>query len=325
MGRRLGVDRRNPGSVRLATVERPRPILDEFFACALDPTLSPDRIHRFHQSLRAWRSRWRVVRRLLPRGRRSTGDAVDRRTRRLARLVGEVRDLDVGLALLSEAVRDRGRAATSRPLHRAIGRLTEVGRTGRALLGAHLRAELERGLPEELERLLEDRPLPRASASRALEEERRRGARRVHHAVRRARRRGSPRRLHHLRVALRRFRLLEEFAAELDGLPPPATPRKIRNLLRVLGRLHDLEQLLRSPAFGPDLPVRGGVLRSIERLRTLRREEARSALGDPNLRTTLRGWTGTIGTWDLRMAPGLPKFHNPERHPGRAEILPSPP
>lgn len=325
MGRRRGVDGPNPGSERLATVERPRPILDEFFACALDPTLSPDRIHRFHQSLRMWRTRWRVVRRLLPRGRRSKGDAVDRRTRRLARLVGEVRDLDVGLALLSEAVGTRGGGATSRPLHRARGRLTEVARTGRALLGAHLRAELERGLPEELERLLEDRPIPRGSANGALEEERRRGARRVHHAVRRARRRASPRRLHHLRVVLRRFRLLEEFATELAGLPPPAPPRKIRDLLRVLGRLHDLEQLLRSPAFGPDLPVRGGVLRSIERLRTVRRAEARSAIEDPGLRTTLRRWTGTVGEWDLPNVYEIPRFGDPERPLRRAEILPSPP
>ena len=218
----------------------------ETLAIAGHPDPSPERLHRFHRDLRRIRVELETLRHLLPRGDRDRAAELLRRLGRVARLVGEVRDFDVGLALLAHPRLRRASGSSSEDFVRTRGRLQEEARTGRALLGAFLRAELDRGLVMELERVLavarprmSERRLERAAAT-----ERARSGGRAMRAIRRARRRPSPRRMHRLRSALRHARHLHELSSPGTGRDLRPFSSRLERLQQALGRLHDLDVLI---------------------------------------------------------------------------------
>jgi CHAD domain-containing protein len=167
------------------------------------------------------------------------------RIRRLARLVGRVRDRDVTSALLAPRGRRPEANGTARAWNEFLGRLREDTHTGRELLRAFLRTERQAGLFDRVEALL-GLP-PRADANRGLHrilaDERRRRQSRVRKAHRRARRDPTSERLHRLRIRIRQWRHLAtlEVAARAVSMRPPPSWQRLQDRL---GRLHDLDVAL---------------------------------------------------------------------------------
>ena len=187
----------------------------------------------------------RLVRHILTPTEQLQAEDVGRRLKRVARLVGEVRDFDVELALLGHPRLARSSGASLEHLERTRGRLQEEARTGRALLGAFLRAELDRGLVRELAHVLEVAE-PRLSPkgvlrAAAIERERSRG--RAERALRRARRRPTPKRMHALRSSLRQAHHLNDLLSVPGYGPVRPFPRRVDRLQQALGGLHDLDVL----------------------------------------------------------------------------------
>jgi len=168
------------------------------------------------------------------------------RLRRLARLVGRVRDRDVTSMLLSPERAPPGAPEGSPAWNAFLGRLREDTHTGRELLRAFLRTEREGGLFDRVRRLLEFDP--RADAGRGLlsilADERRRRQGRVRKAHRKARRDPTSERLHRLRIRIRQWRqfsALETASRAVAHQPPPPSWRRLQARL---GTLHDLDVTL---------------------------------------------------------------------------------
>ena len=199
-------------------------------------------------------------------------EEVARRLRRLARLVGRVRDRDVTTALLAPAGRLHARPAGAAPWQEFLGRLRDDTQTGRELLLAFLRTERQGGLFERVRGLLE--LAPRSDASRGLHrilaEERRQRQGRVRKAHRRACRRPTSQRLHRLRIRIRQWRHLAslEVAARATTIRPP--PPSWQRLQARLGRLHDLDVALAT------VPEEFSEADAVQRLREGRRDLRRS-------------------------------------------------
>lgn len=209
-------------------------------------TLSPDEVHDIHREMRRLSSGLSVWARLVPAGREGEVRDVSRRVRRLARLVGRVRDQDVTTALLVPADRRAISGDGADPWREFLGRLRDDTHTGRELLRAFLRSERQGGLFERARGLLELPPRRDATRGlhRILAEERRRRQGRVRKAHRKARRGPTTERLHRLRIRIRQWRHLAslEAAARATAHQPP--PPSWRNLQDRLGRLHDLDVAL---------------------------------------------------------------------------------
>jgi CHAD domain-containing protein len=206
------------------------------------PRPTPSALHRFHRDLRRLRVGMGLWGRLLPKSRREEMAAYSRRVKRLARLVGGVRDRDVTLDLLGDQQFLKGSREKSQ-VEETRARLLDDAQVGRELLRVFLRSERDAGLFVGIRESLH-RP-PAASRVRNLDGYLRRiqddGRREVQQAHRRARRKPSTRRLHRLRIRVRDWRHLNDLSSTLVpvGSSRPSSP--LRALQRRLGRLHDLE------------------------------------------------------------------------------------
>ncbi|MCI4357570.1 MAG: CHAD domain-containing protein [Thermoplasmata archaeon] len=213
---------------------------------SIEPDPTPEQLHRFHQRLRRLRASIRLLARLLPEAQADRALEIHRRLRRVARLVGEVRDFDVAIAHLSDP---RLSVAAEPPDERLEGMLRRMGEeagTGRALLGAFLRSEIDRGLFEESDRLVATAGarLDGAKAWTACRRAVTSGRSRVERSLRRARRRSNPDRMHRLRIELRRAHILSDLVDAAVGRVEPSFPARLSGLQRSLGALHDLDLLV---------------------------------------------------------------------------------
>ena len=214
---------------------------------SLEPVPTPEQLHRFHQRLRKLRGAIRLISRLLTEAQSANALEIHRRLRRVARLVGEVRDFDVAIAHLSDPRLSASPEPPDGRLEAMLGRMREEAHTGRALLGAFLRSEIDRGLFEEAQGAIRNgggrSAGPRAwKACRAALE---RGRSRVERTLKRARRRPNPDRMHQLRMELRRAHILSDFIDSAIGGAEPTFPGRLSRLQRSLGTLHDLDLLVR--------------------------------------------------------------------------------
>jgi len=234
--------------------------------------LASEEIHDVHRDLRRLASGMAVWGHLVPASQKTVVAEAARRLRRLARLVGRVRDRDVTAELFASAARTPAGANGGDPWQDFLGRLRDDRQTGRELLLAFLRSERQAGLFDRARSLLALNP--RADAGRGLHrilaDERRLRQGRVRKAHRKARRRPSSERLHRLRIRIRQWRhlsTLELAARATSSHPPPTTWQRLQSRL---GRLHDLDIALGTvpPELTSEAPVR--------RLRDRRRELRRS-------------------------------------------------
>ena len=207
-------------------------------ACAYRPTPTPETLHVLHRDLRELRVTHRLLLPAPPGG--AADDPTDRRLRRLAGLVGEVRDRDVAIDLLLGHSGDDG----GKPRRDLQARLRHEGQIGRELLRANARAELDRRL---LQTVIRDVSGAKVPAPAQLRREMETALAQHHATVVRAFRRGlrkpSTRRLHRLRIALRNARALRTLVGRVTGHPAQSVPTELDKLQRMLGRLHDLDMV----------------------------------------------------------------------------------
>jgi CHAD domain-containing protein len=217
------------------------------------PQADAEALHRLHRDLRRLRVGLGVWSRFLPKTARAEFKAYDRRVKRLARLVGGVRDRDITLGLMADRTVPRTASDRAR-LVNVRRRLVDDARVGRELLRVFLRADRDAGLFEGIRTGLHVRPARRRVLKldaylAEIRDEERRG---VRHAHRQARRKPSTRRLHRLRIRMRNWRHLSDLSTKLSPSAPSPSPPPLRALQRRLGRLHDLEvaENLARPARG---------------------------------------------------------------------------
>jgi len=227
--------------------------LHELDRLVVAPRPAASALHRLHRDLRRLRVGIAVWARLLPKAPRSELEGYDRRLKRLARLVGGVRDRDVTLSLLADRSLPGGPQERAR-LTQVRRRLGDDARVGRELLRVFLRAERDAGLFEGIRTGLHAHPPPNRvqHLDGYLHRIRDEGRQEVRDAHRRARRKPSTRRLHRLRIRMRNWRHLSDLSVTLDPVKPAPPPAPLRALQRRLGRLHDLEvaENLARPARG---------------------------------------------------------------------------
>jgi CHAD domain-containing protein len=297
MARPAQPSRSSAGPLRLrSALVRTLTTLDREIEHGLGHTvLSPEEIHDIHRDMRRLASGLSVWARLVPARQRESVQELSRRVRRLARLVGRVRDRDVTTALLTPEGPATVRSEELRLWHEFLGRLREDTHTGRELLRAFLRTERQGGLFDRAKGLVDLGP--RGDATRGLHkilaEERRRHQGRVRKAHRKAQRDPTSRRLHRLRIRIRQWRhlaTLEVAARSTTNRPPPPSWRRLQARL---GKLHDLDVALATVP--EDLSDSGPALRLREKRRKLRRslraslERIASAPEKATARAQLRG------------------------------------
>lgn len=207
-------------------------------ACAYRSTPDAETLHRLHRDLRELRVTHRLLL-PLPHG-GVHEDATDRRLRRLAGLVGEVRDRDVAIEILLRSGR-----AVDLHLRRSLQvRLRHEGQIGRELLRGNARSELERHLLQTVIRDVAGAAVPGpARLRREMETALTQRHATVVRAFRRGLRKPSTRRLHRLRIALRNARALRVLVGRATGHPADSVPSDLGKLQRELGRLHDLDMV----------------------------------------------------------------------------------
>ncbi len=240
---------------------------------------SPESLHELHREMRRLRHAIAIWERVIAAGPRELARPLDQRLKRLARMVGKVRDRDVVLHLLEGPTLPRPVREDAALVARLRARVRDDARTGRELLRVFLRSERDAHLFEGFRGLLELRLRPRAGErlGEILEDEETRRDSRVRTAHRKARKRPSSTRFHRLRIQVRRLRHLDEVRARLDGARLEEFPPEARRLQTRLGRLHDLDVVLAE--LDADL-------RATEWARALRRE--RNAVRD-SIRRSIRG------------------------------------
>ncbi len=207
---------------------------------------------------------------------------VVKRLRRLARLVGRVRDKDVTAGLLAPEGVGPGSPSERLLVRRFLGRIHEDARTGRELLKAYLTTARGAGaLGQAREALL--RPLRRGVGARIptlLSREAGEFERRLLKSLRRARRTPSPERLHRLRIRIRQLRQFSGLSGRSASPRRPPLPRGLKDLQARLGHLHDLDVALATLPPGLEGSSLGRRLRARRRStrRTIRTELARLRL-----------------------------------------------
>lgn len=214
---------------------------------------SPERLHDLHRGMRRLRHALAIWEAVLPDRTRELLRPLDRRLKRLARLIGRVRDRDVVLGLLEGPTLPKPPRPETGRVARLRARLRDDGRTGRELLRVYLQSERDAHLFEGLREGLELPPRRGSATDLAAVFDRAESRRhdKVRTAHRRARRHPSSTRLHRLRIQVRRLRHLSEVRTRLDGSPLDRFPPAVRRLQSGLGRLHDLDVVLGE--LGPDL------------------------------------------------------------------------
>jgi CHAD domain-containing protein len=167
--------------------------------------------------------------------------------RRLTQLVGEVRDLDVALALVDRFLGSSAssESAENNALWTLRRRLRDDTRTGRELLSATLRAERQAGLFEEVAVALGGSITAPSTGTiaRGLQDERRRLEKSARRARKRSIRRPTAERLHEVRVRVRRWRYFSDLEDALRETRSPTFPRRLATVQRRLGELHDRDLL----------------------------------------------------------------------------------
>jgi CHAD domain-containing protein len=210
------------------------------------PHATPALLHDLHRDMRRLRTGLAVWVELLDRPDRAQVGPIDRRIRRLAQLIGQVRDRDVAVDLLG-SVEPKARSEEERErLDRYRARLHDDARTGRELLRAFLRSEQDALLFDEVRAVLDSpaRPTRSDRLHRLLREHQSSGHDKLVEAHRRARKRPTMDRLHRLRIRVRRLRQISDLASAVDAESPAAVAASLRRLQQHLGRLHDLDVLL---------------------------------------------------------------------------------
>jgi len=224
--------------------------IDEFVRL---PSPSPDRVHRLHRAMRRLRVGLELWSRLLPAADQATVTTLARRVKRLARLVGQVRDRDIVLDLLQRTHPRGATALETQRFHRFWGRLRDDSRTGRELLRAFLTSERDAGLFRTIGETLALKPRSTAAAdlARAMAKENHDRHEKVRRAHRRASERASSARLHRLRIRLRQFRHISDLTRSVEPAAAHRVPAVFRRLQDRLGKLHDLDVTLAT--LDPDL------------------------------------------------------------------------
>jgi CHAD domain-containing protein len=227
--------------------------LHELDRLVASPQPAATTLHRLHRDLRRLRVGVGIWGPLLPKTPRAELAQFDRRLKRLARLIGGVRDRDVTLTLLVDPATPPNTRERAR-LHQVRARLVDDARVGRELLRVFLRAERDAGLFEGIRAGLHVVPAARRvqHLDGYLAQIQDEGRREVQEAHRKARRKPSTRRLHQLRIRMRTYRHLADLSVALDPAKSVSAPPPLRALQRRLGRLHDLEvaENLARPARG---------------------------------------------------------------------------
>jgi CHAD domain-containing protein len=237
---------------------------------------TPERIHRSHGEIRRTRAELRIWRRIVSPARAERMRALDRRLAELARRVGEVRDIDVRIALLEGvgAAEAQETPGQRRLRNAVLVQLRDEGAIGRELLRAYARAEREAGLFLQLREALGAAAPGRARvAGGPVRAERARLEARLRRSWRRARRRLSVKRAHRLRILLRRARTTHAFLRALPAAVMPPYPGRLVRLQRALGRVHDLDLI---SDWLEELAPELGASAWAERLREERRTERRA-------------------------------------------------
>jgi CHAD domain-containing protein len=218
-----------------------------------DASPSIERIHDLHREMRRLRVGLELWSRLVPARDRESMRTLIRRVKRLAGLIGQVRDRDVVLELLERTRRVGSGAPESRTFHRFWVRLRDDSRVGRELLRAFLRTEREAGLFRSVADAIGRTPRSAtpAAVGRLIAEENRAREERFRRAHRRARRRPTSVRLHRLRIRLRQWRHVAEITGTVAAGAARPIPPSFRRLQDRLGRLHDLDVALAT--LDPDL------------------------------------------------------------------------
>lgn len=207
----------------------------------------PSTLHDLHRDLRRLRVLFDWRRKLSPKDPPAAWEELSLRLRRLTRLVGRVRDLDVELSLWrSYRPGVQGPEPTTRRALSTFGhRLQDDSRTGRELLKATLLAEQHAGFVDRVEEMLLSRAAstkPEAMAV-AVAKERVRLADRAARMRRRALRDPDAERMHEFRVLIRRLRYLSDLEDRLQGRRGSTFPSRYARVLRRLGELHDRDVL----------------------------------------------------------------------------------
>lgn len=203
-------------------------------------------LHRLHRDLRRLRFEFQVWRNFLYHGARKDTRSLALRLRRLAQLVGEVRDFDVGLELIEGAASSPSSAETTAILAGTRHRMEDDAHLGRELLRAYIRTERDSGLFASTRTSLgaRTRSTNQREFRRRLHRIQRRHYRALRDAGRETRETPSATRLHRLRSRLRRMRYFVEMVSQLEGHPPARLARPLRRLEGHLGDHNDLTQLL---------------------------------------------------------------------------------
>ncbi len=242
---------RRAGRIRPANLARELERLLGEVAGSVDDVVArqhppPESLHRLHREMRRLRHALVLWQRLLVTRDRELVRPLDLRLKRLASLVGRVRDRDVMIELVEGTSLPRPSRRDAASVARWLARLRDDARTGRELLRVYLRSERDDHLLEGLRESVEF--APRKGANLELEQilrgERSRRHAEVRAAHRRALRRPSSTQLHRLRIQVRRLRHLSEVHARLRRENRTVFPSSARRLQTRLGRLHDLDIVL---------------------------------------------------------------------------------
>jgi CHAD domain-containing protein len=238
---------------RKRLAERAREIQESARRLAVVTQPTPGELHKLHNELRRLRREYSVWSSLLSPTLQGKAKQYDQRLRHLARVVGDVRDRDVGLRLLTPPPHLPRRADLIESLGPLRQWLSREGRVGREYLQSQLQIELDRGTFDAVRtdtlRPLSSRQLSRFR--RVVVEEIRAHRRRHRKAHRRAIRKPSTRRLHEFRRILRASRYLHDSLHRESDEARDEVPKAVRALQDSLGTLHDMDVMLQWLAHAP--------------------------------------------------------------------------
>jgi CHAD domain-containing protein len=228
-------------------------------------------VHAVHQARVATR-RIREALPLVATGR--AGKSLKKSVRKLTRVLGPVRELDVALMNL-EQLRASGDVSEA-----AVARLRQLIIEERQRLGAEMVRRISRyNLPKLQKKAVE--AAGRGPAPRGPRDPRRaavalgRAARRaegLRAAIENAAGIYLPDRLHQVRIAVKKLRYALEIAQDLSGSRATARIGKLKRVQDLLGRMHDLEMLIartraiQSGAGAPNLKLSADLDRLVRRL-----------------------------------------------------------
>jgi CHAD domain-containing protein len=261
-------------------------------------------VHAVHQARVATR-RIREALPLVARGR--TGKSLKKSVRKLTRVLGPVRELDVALMNLDQ-LRTSGDVSEA-----AIARLRQLISEERQRLGAEMMRHIAHYNVAKLQKKAVD-AAARGPAPNGI-----RDPQRLVAALRRAARRAEglqaamenaagiylPDRLHQVRIAVKKLRYGLEIAQDLSGSRATARINKLKRVQDLLGRMHDFEMLIartraiQSRAGAPNLKLSADLDRLVRRLEN---ECRRLHVRYMNERKALRGICDYVTAREARLA-----------------------